>query len=222
MVPLQRCRPCGVFLACVIAPSDAPRHHMTLRSRLAAGLVTIAIILVGPLVFAIQSLHRLHDDAVQLRDHDFAASLAPRPPSRRPQRTRHEELALLFAQECRLARLDGARSRARRRARRFALRTFSCQTTRRPLAPSVRQLADAAPREYDAALGAIDTTYADSLSAHVFVPALNTRGLDGRSRRDTSCQTRTDARRRRRRRDRTNHRRCPRVALVLCSSRSPA
>ncbi len=48
---------------------------MTLRSRLSVGLVIITIILVLPLLFAIQSLYRLHDDAKALRDRDFAASL---------------------------------------------------------------------------------------------------------------------------------------------------
>ena len=43
---------------------------MTLRSRLAVGLVTIAIILVGPLVYAIQSLRDLKED-----DHLFETGI---------------------------------------------------------------------------------------------------------------------------------------------------
>ncbi len=51
---------------------NVQRSDMTLRSRLAAGLVIIAIILVTPLVLAITSLRRLHDDATTLRDrHGF-------------------------------------------------------------------------------------------------------------------------------------------------------
>jgi len=46
---------------------------MTLRSRLVIGLVTIAIILVGPLVFAVSSLFRLRTDALQLRETEIAA-----------------------------------------------------------------------------------------------------------------------------------------------------
>ena len=76
---------------------------MTLRSRLAAGLVTIAIILVGPLVFAIQSLHRLHADAVQLRDREFAASLLLGRIRDGLSELRQQELGLLFAKDARIA-----------------------------------------------------------------------------------------------------------------------
>ena len=48
---------------------------MTLRSRLTLGLLTIAVILVVPLLFATLSLDRLHGQAKQLRDEDFRASL---------------------------------------------------------------------------------------------------------------------------------------------------
>jgi hypothetical protein len=47
---------------------------MTLRSRLGVGLVLIALILVGPLVWAIWGIWRLQSDAENLRDRDFAAS----------------------------------------------------------------------------------------------------------------------------------------------------
>ena len=48
---------------------------MTLRSRLALGLVTIAIILVIPLLMAVQSLDRLYGEARGLQRQEFAASL---------------------------------------------------------------------------------------------------------------------------------------------------
>jgi hypothetical protein len=69
---------------------------MTLRSRLAAGLVTIAIILVCPLVFAIQSLRGLHNDAVALREGDFAASLLLGRLREGLNDLRRQELSLLF------------------------------------------------------------------------------------------------------------------------------
>ncbi len=47
---------------------------MTLRSRLGVGLVLIALILVGPLVWAIWGIEQLRDDATNLRERDFAAS----------------------------------------------------------------------------------------------------------------------------------------------------
>src|SRR4051812_6998558 len=72
---------------------------MTLRSRLAVGLVTIAIILVGPLAFAIQSLYKLHGDATTLRDREFAASLAIGRLREGLTELRRQELALLFSRD---------------------------------------------------------------------------------------------------------------------------
>ena len=85
---------------------------MTLRSRLAVGLVTIAIILVGPLVFAIQSLQRLQRDAVQLRDQEFAASLLLGRLRDGLSELRRQELALLFAKDAGVARRDGQQAHA--------------------------------------------------------------------------------------------------------------
>src|ERR1044071_2305413 len=48
---------------------------MTLRSRLAVGLISIAVILVIPLLIAVQSLNRLHREARALQNGEFAGSL---------------------------------------------------------------------------------------------------------------------------------------------------
>ena len=48
---------------------------MTLRARLAAGLLAIAVVLVVPLGLALRSLEDLHQSALALRDKEFAASL---------------------------------------------------------------------------------------------------------------------------------------------------
>ena len=48
---------------------------MTLRSRLAIGLIAIAVILVIPLVMAVLSLDRLHREARNLQSKEFAGSL---------------------------------------------------------------------------------------------------------------------------------------------------
>jgi hypothetical protein len=69
---------------------------MTLRSRLVVGLVTIAIVLVCPLVFAIQSLRALHADAVALRDREFAGSLLLGRLREGLSDLRRQELGLLF------------------------------------------------------------------------------------------------------------------------------
>src|SRR6059036_3554190 len=64
-----RRRPCTPFQRNHI-PAD-----MTLRSRLTLGLLTIAVILIVPLLVATQSLNRLHRETKALRDGEFAASL---------------------------------------------------------------------------------------------------------------------------------------------------
>lgn len=144
---------------------------MTLRSRLATGLILIAIILVGPLVFAIQSLHRLQDDARALRDNDFAASLLLGRLREGLNDLRRGELALLFSKD-KASRdtLDDELGQVGRLA--DSLSHFQLPAYGREIAESVRQIAVAAPSEYQAAL-ANQPKLADSISANTFVPALN-------------------------------------------------
>ena len=72
---------------------------MTLRARLTAGLLTIAVILVLPLLVATRSLDHLRDSAQELRDGDFAASLALGRLRDALNDVRSAELALLFVPE---------------------------------------------------------------------------------------------------------------------------
>jgi len=144
---------------------------MTLRSRLAAGLVIIAIILVGPLVFAIQSLRGLHEDAAALRDHEFAGVLLLGRLREGLNDLRRQELGLLFTKDA--ASRDAMGKQVDRVANLSdSLTHFQFPDYAHAIGESVRQIADAAPAEYQAALTS-DTVVADSLSLHVFVPALN-------------------------------------------------
>src|SRR5437868_15121539 len=53
-----------------------PAHHvMTLRSKLAVGLTAIAVILVVPLVMAVQSLSGLHENLRGMQERELEASL---------------------------------------------------------------------------------------------------------------------------------------------------
>lgn len=143
---------------------------MTLRSRLAVGLVSIAIILVGPLVFAIQSLHELHGEARALRDQEFSASLVLGRLREGLNELRRQELALLFSKNA-TAR-DAMETQVSRVSSLVdTLNTYQLPAYARDIATSITQAATVAPAEYRAAL-ANDTTVADSLSARVFVPAL--------------------------------------------------
>jgi signal transduction histidine kinase len=146
---------------------------MTLRSRLATGLVTIAIILVGPLVFAMQSLNRLRADAVQLRQ-EFAASLLLGRIRDGLSELRQQELGLLFVKgHANQATRDSIESNLRRLARRAdSLSAFRLPEYATSIGTSIDQIADAARAEYGAGV-ANQTKYADSVSKKVFVPALN-------------------------------------------------
>src|SRR5437762_814603 len=72
---------------------------MTLRSRLIVGLLTIAVILVIPLLIAVQAMDRLHRDARALRDKEFAASLLLGRLREGLNDLRRNETALLFVHD---------------------------------------------------------------------------------------------------------------------------
>ena len=144
---------------------------MTLRSRLAIGLVTIAIILVGPLVFAVTSLFRLRSDALQLRETEISALIVLGRLRDGLNDLRREELALLFSRD---VASQTAMSRELVNANRLAdtLARYNLPSFASDIATSIQLIAAAAPSEYRAAL-ADDTTLADSISSHAFVPALD-------------------------------------------------
>jgi signal transduction histidine kinase len=144
---------------------------MTLRSRLVIGLVAIAIILVGPLVFAVSSLFRLRADALQLRETEIAALMVLGRLRDGLNDLRREELALLFSRDrASSAAMDRELFHADRLA--DTLAHYNLPTFASDIATSIHLITAAAPSEYRAAL-ANDTTLADSLSLHAFVPALN-------------------------------------------------
>jgi signal transduction histidine kinase len=72
---------------------------MTLRSRLTFGLLTIAVILIVPLLVATRSLDKLHGQAKQLRNEDFAASLVLGRMRDALNDLRQSEIALLFVRD---------------------------------------------------------------------------------------------------------------------------
>ena len=69
---------------------------MTIRARLGLGFLAIAIILVSPLVLALRALEQMHDEAVALRDNEFAASLLLGRIRSGTEDLRSAETALLF------------------------------------------------------------------------------------------------------------------------------
>jgi signal transduction histidine kinase len=143
---------------------------MTLRSRLALGLVLIALILVGPLVFAIQSLRDLKRDANTLANTDFAASLLLGRLREGLSDVRQTELSLLFSKDA-TSRDTMEQQIVRIAALADSLSHFNLPDYGEKILTSVRQLADAAQAEY-AASQVSKNEVADSTSEHVFVPAL--------------------------------------------------
>jgi len=144
---------------------------MTLRSRLAFGLVMIALILVGPLVFAIQSLRVLKADATALAENEIAASLLLGRLREGLGDVRHNELALLFSKDS-ASQVAMDRQMDHVAAMADTLGRLNLPDYADTIRSAVRQMDSVATPEYKAAL-ANDTTLADSLSLHYFVPALN-------------------------------------------------
>ena len=143
---------------------------MTLRSRLAVGLATIAIILVGPLVYAIYSLERVHADARALRDREFAGSLVLGALREGLNDLRRQEIAVVFSKDP-AARTAMARQMALCKTLADSLRYFALDSTSE-ISRSIEQVRLAETAEYDAE-NAGHPTLADSISSQRFAPALN-------------------------------------------------
>ncbi len=144
---------------------------MTLRSRLGLGLVLIALILVGPLGYAIWGIRQLREDADALRQRDFAASQLIGRLRDGLNDLRQAELALLFAHKI-SDREAMDRELTRVDALTDSLRRFQLPEVARGIETSVDSMSKVAPSEFVAALAG-DTTVADSLSARGFVPELS-------------------------------------------------
>ncbi len=122
---------------------------MTLRSRLAVGLITIAVILVGPLIFAIRSLEGLHADTRALRDREVNASLLLGRLREGLNDLHRQELALLFTKDA-AARDAMALQLALAATLADSLAYYQLPTRARQIGDAVRQAAAAAPAEYAA------------------------------------------------------------------------
>ena len=72
---------------------------MTIRTKLAVGLIAILALLVTPLGVAYRSLQRVHDATLLLRDREFAASLLLGRVRGGMEELRRAETALLFVHD---------------------------------------------------------------------------------------------------------------------------
>ncbi len=144
---------------------------MTLRSRLAIGLISIAIILVIPLLIAVQSLDRLHTEARGLQRQEFAGSLLL-------GRLRESLYALRRAETRVLFIYDSASSEAMKdeieevRALTDSLENYRLSDAAADVRRAVGLIARWGPEEYRAAI-AKRSDIADTISARYLVPALD-------------------------------------------------
>ena len=143
---------------------------MTLRSRLVLGLITIAIILVIPLLIAVQALDRLQRDARALRDNEFAASLLLGRLREGLNDLRRQETALLFVHD------QATRDVMEKQVNIIAhmadsLEMFHLDKSADDVRRTVSDIVAWAPREYEAAL-AEHRDDAEQISTTHLVPAL--------------------------------------------------
>ncbi|HEX4467909.1 MAG TPA: HAMP domain-containing protein, partial [Gemmatimonadaceae bacterium] len=143
---------------------------MTLRSRLIVGLLTIALILVIPLLIAVQAMDRLHRDARALRDNEFAASLLLGRLREGLNALRRAETALLFVHEARTRDTMDAQLKAVA-ATADSLKNFNLDKSAGDVARHIAAIEAWAPQEYAAAL-AEHRDEAEQISQTHLVPAL--------------------------------------------------
>lgn len=143
---------------------------MTLRTRLTLGLLTIAVILIVPLLIATRSLNRLHTEAKQLRDGDFAASLVLGRLRDALNDVRTADLAVLFVRE------EQSRETMMERVReveQFAdsLDRYELQRAARDVRSAMRAVAAGAHAGYEAAIAG-RARDAEKISSEQVVPAI--------------------------------------------------
>jgi signal transduction histidine kinase len=150
---------------------DISLRRMTLRARLAAGLLAIAVVLVAPLGLALRSLEDLHQSALALRNKEFAASLLLGRIRVGTEDLRRAEDALLFVHDSASERRMSHQI-STLEAMADSLQSFSLDSAASNLRRAVTTVASVADREYGAAL-ARHGARADSLSANGVRPAIS-------------------------------------------------
>lgn len=144
---------------------------MTLRARLTLGLLTIAVILIVPLLVATRSLGRLHDETKKLRDGDFAASLVLGDLRDALNDLRSAEMAVLFVREEKSRETMFERIRDIERLA-DSLETYELERHARDLRSAMSSVAASGQAEYRAAIAG-RAGEAEKLSSDQVVPAIS-------------------------------------------------
>jgi signal transduction histidine kinase len=143
---------------------------MTIRSKLALGLFSIAIVLLLPLALVLQSLERLHVATTQLQTREFAASLLLNRIRSGTDELRRLELTLAVIKKSE-NRSDVDSQLVALSSMADSLRGLGMADASEKIGASVEQVAAYVPAEY-AALKAGRTDRADSISASQLRPAI--------------------------------------------------
>ena len=143
---------------------------MTIRTRLALGLLAIALVLVVPLVIALRSLAELHDATADLRDREFAGSLLLGRIRTAADDLRRADERLIFVSDVPSREaMSSAISQLLRMA--DSLDAYALDSAAHNIRTSIREIAEHAPLEYRAALAG-ESAAAESISTHFVVPAI--------------------------------------------------
>lgn len=143
---------------------------MTLRTRLTLGLLTIAVILVVPLLFATRSLNQLHRDTRALRDGDFAASLLLSRLRDALNDLRSAEIAILFVREESSRESMVSRTRVVRQLA-DSLERYDLQRPALEIRAAMQTVAASSEAEYQAAVSG-RAAEAERLSEEEVIPAI--------------------------------------------------
>ena len=143
---------------------------MSIRTRLALGIVAIAVVLAVPLLIALRSLERLHDETSQLNDREFAASLMLGRMRAATEDLRRSETAV-FAEATDTTRAMMERDIARLEKLSDSLSSFALDSAAHFVNLAVRQIAADTVAHYEAARAGRNDVV-DSISTHVMLPAL--------------------------------------------------
>ena len=144
---------------------------MTLRTRLVLGLLTIAIILVIPLLIAVKAMDRLHRDARALRDKEFAASLLLGRLREGLNDLSRAETALLFVHDAQTRDVMEKQLDAVSQIADSLTKNFQLEKSGNAIAGSIGEIVAWAHKEYAAAL-ADRRDEADRISQTHIAPAL--------------------------------------------------
>lgn len=152
-------------------PSRGRRHTVTLQTRLNAGLILIAAILVAPLTLALRSLRDLQQATTELRDREYAATLlVSRMRSVRDDLAQGIELLTLFPSDTSLSLYQQRVVTLTRQIDTLGMLTGGVGSFR--LRTATARLTEQAPRVYRFSREGRETA-ADSIVDLVLGPALS-------------------------------------------------